>query len=423
MSTSISSPTSIAARRAPPRRSRTSPSASGTSPTCPPGPTSAACASSSPGWSAGWGGCQRNSRTSVAPDLLGRVGRGLERSALRARNGLRYVRGTHRPALGATPKDVVWKCDKAQLWRYRGAAPLRCQQPLLIVTSLVSRSYILDLLPGSSSVEFLRAQGFDVYLLDWGIPDELDADNRLETYVDEYLPRAVDAVLRHSEADELSLAGYCLGGVLGTLYASGHADARVRNLILMATPVDYGEMGPMVAAMREGRLDPDDLIDETGNVPADVLYSGFFMLAPTTIVAQRATLLEYLWNDEFVRGFQAMAQWARDQVPFPGAAFRQVIDELVRENALMRGSLWLGGREVDLARPSAHVLNAMAENDTVVPRAAAQPIAELVGRPERRHELLLPGGHVTFGTGRSAFKHTLPRLGDWIAAHSDERSR
>ena len=58
----------------------------------------------------------------------------------------------------------------------------------------------------------------------------------------------------------------------------------------------------MVAALREGRLNPDDLIDETGNVPADVLYSGFFMIAPTTPIAQYATLLENLWNDEFVAG-------------------------------------------------------------------------------------------------------------------------
>jgi polyhydroxyalkanoate synthase len=356
-------------------------------------------------------------------DVLARANRDLERSFLRARNGVRYVRGTHRPQLGATPKDVVWQRDKAQLWRYRGG-PIRYAQPLLIVASLVSRSYILDLLPGSSAVEFLRAQGFDVYLLDWGIPDELDADNRLETYVDEYLPRAVDAVVRHSGCDQLTMAGYCLGGVLATLYANGHLDDdRVRNLILMATPVDYAEMGAMVAAMREGRLDPDDLIDETGNVPADVLYSGFFMLAPTTIVAQRATLLENLWNDEFVKGFQAMAQWARDQVPFPGAAFRQLIEEIVRDNALMRGTLWLGGREIPLDRTAANILNAMAEQDTVVPRAAAQPIGELVGRPDRRQELLLPGGHVTFGTGRSAFKHTLPRLAAWIAEHSDERNR
>ncbi|HEX6023259.1 MAG TPA: alpha/beta fold hydrolase [Solirubrobacter sp.] len=355
-------------------------------------------------------------------DVVARVNRDVERSYLRARNGLRYVRGTHRPKLGATPKDVVWQRDKAQLWRYRGGE-IRSAQPLLIVTSLVSRSYILDLLPGSSAVEFLRAQGIDVYLLDWGIPDELDADNSLETYVDEYLPRAVEAVVRHSGCDELTIAGYCLGGVLASLYVNGHDDERVRNLILMATPVDYSEMGPMVAAMREGRLDPEDLIDETGNVPADVLYQGFFMLAPTTIVAQRATLLENLWNDEFVRGFQAMAQWSRDQVPFPGAAFRQVIEQFVRENALMNGSLWLGGREIDLARTRARVVNAMAENDTVVPRPAAQPVNDLIGRPENREELLLPGGHVTFGTGRSAFKHTLPRLSQWIAAHSDERTR
>ena len=43
-------------------------------------------------------------------------------------------------------------------------------------------------------------------------------------------------------------------------------------------------------------------------------------------MAQRATLLENLWNDEFVRGFQAMAQWTRDQVPFPGAAFREAVE-------------------------------------------------------------------------------------------------
>src|SRR3954466_10543163 len=148
------------------------------------------------------------------PDLLARVGIDVARSLLRARNGLRYVRGSHRPALGTTPKDVVWQRDKAQLWRYRRDAPARFEQPLVLVTSLVSRSYILDLLPGSSTVEFLRDQGFDVFMLDWGIPDHLDAENTLETYVDEYLPRAVGAVLGESGAEELTMVGYCLGGVL-----------------------------------------------------------------------------------------------------------------------------------------------------------------------------------------------------------------
>ncbi len=357
----------------------------------------------------------------VSPaDLLAQVNRDVERSYLRARNGLRYVRGSTRPKLGTTPKDVVWRRDKAQLWRYR-SGPARFAQPLLIVTSLVSRSYILDLLPGSSAVEFLRDQGFDVFMLDWGIPDELDADNSLETYVDEYLPRAVAAVRRETGCEELTIAGYCLGGVLSVLYANGHRDAGVRNLVLMATPVDFEQMGPMVAALRERRLDPEHLIDETGNVPADVLYSGFFMLAPTTTVAQYATLLDNLWNDQFVEGFQAMAQWARDHVPFPGAAFRDMVHELIRKNVLMTGSIRVGDRKVELGDARGNVLNAMAERDNVVAPSGAAPGKPLIGDTPRRAEQRLKGGEVTLGTRRSAVKHTMPRLAGWIIDHSDER--
>jgi polyhydroxyalkanoate synthase len=188
----------------------------------------------------------------------------------------------------------------------------------------------------------------------------------------------------------------------------------------MATPVDFNEMGAMVALLREGRLNPDELIDDTGNVPADALYSGFYMLAPTVEVAQKATLLENLWNDEFVEGFQAMAQWSRDHVPFPGAAFRQIIELLVRENALMTGSVRLGDRRIDLADARGNVLNAMAERDNVVPPSAVEPVMQLVGDPARREELRLPGGHVTFGTGRGAKKVTMPKMAEWIIAHSDE---
>ena len=356
---------------------------------------------------------------SLSPsELVARVNRDLERSLLRARNGVRYVRGSAQPRVGTTPKETVWQRDKAQLWRYHGG-PIRYGPPVLIVHSLVSRSYILDLRPGNSAVEFLVNAGFDVFMLDWGVPDALDANNSFATYVDEYVPRAMQAVRRETGFTEVTMAGYCLGGVLALLYASGHDHAAVRNLILMATPADFHEMGPMVAALREGRLNPDELIDETGNVPADVLYRGFFMIAPTTPIAQYATLLENLWNDEFVQGYQAMAQWARDHVPFPGAVFREVVEQLVRANALTTGAFRVAGRRIDFSNTSANVLVALAQRDSVIPPAAAEPLTQLVGSAERREVLRLRGGHVTFGTGREAFTHTLPSLAQWIAAHSD----
>jgi polyhydroxyalkanoate synthase len=350
-------------------------------------------------------------------DLVARVQREVERSLLRARNGIRYV--TTPASVGATPKDVVWRRDRAELWRYRGG-PIRFDPPVVVVHSLVSRSYILDLRPGQSSVEYLLGRGLDVFMLDWGVPDERDAENTLETYVDEYLPRAVAAVRRETGCEEVTLAGYCLGGTFATLYASGHADAPVRNLILLATPIDYRELGVMVAGVLEGRLHPDELVDETGNVPADALYAGFYMQAPTKEIALYATLLEHLWDDEFVEGYQAMAQWSRDHVPFPGAACRQIVEELVRRNVLMTGRIRLGGRVIELERARGNVLNAFAERDNVVPVAAVEPNSRLVGDPRRRDELRLPGGHVTFSAGRHAFGHTLPALAGWIAEHSDE---
>ena len=351
-------------------------------------------------------------------DLAARLNRELERSVLRAKNGIRVVTGSGKPQLGATPKDVIWQRDRAELWRYQGG-PIRYGPPVLFVHSLVSRSYIMDLRSGSSTVEFLLERGFDVSMLDWGVPDERDADNTIETYVDEYLPAALAALRRETGSDEVTLVGYCLGGTLAMLYAAGE-DAPVRNLVLLASPMDYGEMGAMVAAVLDGRIDPDELVDETGNVPADLLYAAFFMQAPTTEIARYAMLLENLWNDEYVEAWQAMGQWVREQVPFPGAAMRQVVEQLVRRNALMSGTMRLKGRTVDFANVRANVLNAIAERDNVVPLAAAEPAGRLVGDPARRDELRLSGGHVTFFAGRHARTHTLPALTTWLVERSDE---
>jgi polyhydroxyalkanoate synthase len=117
-------------------------------------------------------------------DLLQRLNRDVERSVLRARNGVRYVRGSHRPTLGATPKDVVWRSGKAELWRYKGG-DRRYGPPVVIVHSLVSRSYILTA-PGNSMVEYMTGADSRVHARLGG--PRLDADNDLERHVDWYLP-------------------------------------------------------------------------------------------------------------------------------------------------------------------------------------------------------------------------------------------
>ena len=50
------------------------------------------------------------------------------------------------------------------------------------------------------------------------MPDERDAGNTLEDYVDDYLPAASTGSAR-SGADDVNMFGYCFGGVLSLLYA------------------------------------------------------------------------------------------------------------------------------------------------------------------------------------------------------------
>src|SRR5438046_4948764 len=113
----------------------------------------------------------------------------------------------NRPAMGQPPRDEVWKRDKSRLCRYR-SDERRIKPPVLIVHSLVSKSYILDLLPGTSMIGYLLGEGFDMFLLDWVPPDPADAENTLETYVDEYIPAAIDALLEETDTGELTMLGY-----------------------------------------------------------------------------------------------------------------------------------------------------------------------------------------------------------------------
>ncbi len=354
----------------------------------------------------------------LAPDeLLKRVERDVRRAVGRGRNGLRYAAGTSRPQVGQTPKDVVWRDGKNELWRYR-SDERAYRPPVVVVHSLISRSYVLDLHPGNSAVRFLLGQGLDVMLLDWGVADEVEAGNDLEVYADELIPAALEAACAEAGTPDVTVLGYCFGGVLSLLALARHPDLPVRNLITMATPVDFAGMDAITGLVGEGRLDADELVDETGNVPPEAIENSFRLLRPTAEVAQYATLWQHLWDDRYVEGYQAMAQWTRDHVPFPGAAFAQVVDELVRRNALMEGTLRLGGEPVDLRAITCPYLNVLAEHDSIVPADAARPAEDLVGSAEAE-TLTLEAGHVGLVASRTAAKVTLPRIAGWIQDHSD----
>ena len=112
-----------------------------------------------------------------------------------------HVVATARDAeVGRTPKETVWRKNKARLYRYARATPPTRRTPVVLVLPLINRAYILDLRPGASFVEHLLAEGHDVYLLDWGIWGPEDRAIDVTALVTRYLPRAVREAARLSGA-------------------------------------------------------------------------------------------------------------------------------------------------------------------------------------------------------------------------------
>ena len=326
---------------------------------------------------------------------------------------------------GCTPKETVWSKNKAKLYHYQTEAEKKYPVPILIIYALINRPYVLDLIPGNSFVEYLVDEGFDVYLLDWGVPDGEDSELSFEDYVLDYMPEAVERVLETSGTGGLTLFGYCQGGTMSAIYAALSPGASPTNLVLLTTPTDFAPDDPGLLGLwtywsRQGYFDPDLLIGPSGNVPADEAHRFVEGVAG-------APLGSYLggfanpWG-VFARGrptksFLAVSKWVDDGVPFPGAAFRQWVRDFYQQNKLVKGELELRRRRVDVSEISCPVLNIAGRKDYICPVSQARPTTDLV-ESEDKELLVLDAGHVGLMCSAVAREELWPRIRDWLAPRS-----
>jgi polyhydroxyalkanoate synthase len=338
------------------------------------------------------------------------VRRLVEYNARRLVNGARFAGGLDRPAVGCTPHNEIWRRDRVSLRRYRGGAD-RDRPAVLLVPSLINRSYIWDLRPGDSFVEGLLERGYDVFLIDWGVPDHRDAANTVGTYVDGYLPEAY-ATARESAGSPPAVVGHCFGGVLSVLWAASQED-QPPALVALATPTNWLEMGPLAALTRQGRIEPEDGLDATGNVPARSLLRAFQLIRPLGDLAGYVTLWDRLGDRRAAQAIRALSGWAHGHVPFPGSAFCEMVRDLSRGNALYHGEVVLDGRSRKLSAVSCPFLNLYGAHDHVSPPGSVAPLTELVGSADSQG-VQLRAGHVGILVGGTARKYTLPTVDDWL---------
>src|SRR6478735_149162 len=327
------------------------------------------------------------------------------------------VLGAADAPVGLTPKELIWRKNKARLYRYIRSEPATHQTPIFLVLPLINRSYILDLRPGASFVEFLLGQGHDVFLIDWGTPADEDQALDVTALVTRYLPRAAKAIQRASGAEQMTVLGYCIGGTLAACFAALYPEI-TRNLVLLTAPLDFSDAGQFGRMTARGVFPVDAVTDTFPVVPGQLPDVGTKLLDPkSSYVGTYKQLYEKLGVETFdVRGWHAMYRWVNDSVPFAGAAFRQWIVEFYQENRLAQDMLEMDGRRVRLADIHCPVLNIAASRDPIAPRPTTSFVTSRVGSTDSS-EIVIEGGHVGIVVGRTASRDLWPRVGRWLAEH------
>lgn len=301
--------------------------------------------------------------------------------------------------------------------------------PVVLVPPLGVFPWVFDLLRDRSLVAFLRAQGFEVYLIDWGAPGEHDYELSLDTYVNQWFPRALSSIRHHAGEQQLSLFGYCMGGLLCLMYQGVTEDPAVRNIVTVASPIDFhqsGVYGELLTAVQRPLLKISDWtgfrikqLDAKGfHVPGEVLSLMFKATNIPGTINSYLTLVRNLADREFVTDYMSMANWFNRMPDYPGAVIQEIAVQFALRNQMAEGRMRIGDKIADFGRITSNLLAFGGRSDKIVAVNAASHLVEVVASEDLTFEVVA-GGHAGVIAGGKAPREVWGRTAEWLAARSD----
>jgi len=341
----------------------------------------------------------------------GGSGAALSELTLQISATLARLRAARDVTVGCSLKESVWSCGKTTLYRYVPLTATMRARPVLICFALVNRPYVLDLQPDRSLVRRLLEAGLEVYLIDWGEPDDADRHVDLEQYIEQHLGGSVRQVRSRHGGAPLELLGVCQGGVLSLCYTALHA-GDVANLITVTTPVDFHTADNLLSKWARG-LDTE-LLERCGNLPGELLNGLFLALMPLRLTQQKyVRLLTAAPDQRAVEDFVRMEKWIFDSPAQSAAALAQFVRWFYQENRLVRDTLRIGGRRVHLGEIRQPLLNLYALEDHIVPASASASLGDHIGSRDYTG-CAIATGHIGMYVSRASGAEVPSRVISWL---------
>ena len=314
---------------------------------------------------------------------------------------------THSYRRPQTDAPAVWSEGTTRLLDYgRGEAGA---VPVLVVPSLINRSYILDLTPESSLLRWLAGKGMAPLLVDWDAPGEAERRFSLTDYIAGRLEAALDVCLARFDRPVMVI-GYCMGGLLALALAL-RRQRDVAGLALLASPWDFHTVKQQAAAAQASLLAFGPWIDVLGELPVDAIQSLFAAIDPLDGTRKFLAFGRMDPASERARAFVALEDWLNDGVPLAGPVARECLGGWYGENSTAELAWRVAGRAVDPRALSVPCLCLVPGQDRIVPPDSAAAIAPLIPHIDLREPAI---GHIGMVVSRRAPETIWGPLVAWL---------
>jgi len=301
--------------------------------------------------------------------------------------------------------------------------------PIVIIPPLAVNMLIYDLFPQRSLVRFLRAKGFEVYLIDWGTPKREHTHYNMHTYVAELLPAYLNRVREHSGEQELSLHGWSMGGMFTLFYSALSKDQHIRNAIVLGLPIDSHASGA-IGWMYQRIADVAGVVRKrTGfqlhsmkphwfHTPGWANTIGFKLTNPIGSVMGYWELIVRLGDREFVTNHATTSAFLDRMVAYPGGVIQDTVVRVWIDNQLAKGQIQIGEDFARLENVNANLLAIAGQEDTLATPGAAKRVMDHVRSTDKTFRVV-PGGHMGILAGSKAPSESWLELAEWLAERSD----
>ncbi len=292
--------------------------------------------------------------------------------------------------------------------------------PVLVLPSLINKSYILDLSAENSFLRTLAKNGLRPILLDWGPPNVEEAGFDINAYITK---RALPALneIEASCAKPVAIVGYCMGGTIAAAISQIHP--KTASLVTIGAPWDFSKAtGNQLLLQNAGAIDDGkplgkvltDLGNIFGAIPFEFMqylfaaldsekflskFEGFAALEPSSKAAEKFTLVE---------------DWLADGSPISMPTAKNLLLDWHVKNQISDGKWRLHNQSICAGKIKVPSMVICGKTDNIAPLSSTMPLAEGI----LNSEILCPDtGHVGMIVGSNAPKTIIHPIVKFLLNH------